>query len=379
MKFCEFFAGVGLVREGLRSTGWQCVWANDICNSKRETYVKNFGDQDFILEDIWEISRSPDKFLPRNAFLYTASFPCTDLSLAGDRAGLSGKQSGTLKAFLKIVEKQILLGCKPKIILLENVPGFISSNNGRDIIDTIRFFSDIGYTIDLLEIDASLFLPQSRKRLFLVAVDRTIVKKIENFSFYLDELKNDDFRSEKIKKIIYNNKDLNFGFFSVPSKKTNKNNISSILESLSLDSLNWWNEERKNKLFLQMNENNKMKLSNMIKKNYISYGTIFRRMRSGSSSAELRIDGIAGCLRTPRGGSSKQILLQAGQGSWNVRLLTPREYARLQGVRDDFTLPENTTKAYFAMGDAVCVPVIEYISKHVLIPAYKAFLLSKAI
>jgi DNA (cytosine-5)-methyltransferase 1 len=97
-------------------------------------------------------------------------------------------------------------------------------------------------------------------------------------------------------------------------------------------------------------------------------------MRSGKSMAELRTDGIAGCLRTPRGGSSKQILVCAGHGNWNVRLLTPREYARLQGVRDDFILPDNTNKGYFAMGDAVCVPAIEHLSKYALTPVYRTYM-----
>jgi DNA (cytosine-5)-methyltransferase 1 len=93
-------------------------------------------------------------------------------------------------------------------------------------------------------------------------------------------------------------------------------------------------------------------------------------MRYGKSMAELRTDGVAGCLRTPRGGSSKQILICAGKGSWSVRLLTPREYARLQGVRDTFLLPDNANKGYFAMGDAVCVPVIRFIAENILEKIY---------
>lgn len=58
--------------------------------------------------------------------------------------------------------------------------------------------------------------------------------------------------------------------------------------------------------------------------------------------------------------------MRAGKGDWKVRLLTPREYARLQGVRDCFKLPNNANKGYFAMGDAVCVPVIEYIAENIL-------------
>ena len=90
-----------------------------------------------------------------------------------------------------------------------------------------------------------------------------------------------------------------------------------------------------------MNEAHTAKLKNALEKDFLSYGTVYRRMRKGKSTAEYRTDGIAGCLRTPKGGSSKQILIQAGFGVWKVRLLTPREYARLQGVRDDFILPTN--------------------------------------
>jgi len=119
-----------------------------------------------------------------------------------------------------------------------------------------------------------------------------------------------------------------------------------------------------------MSDNHKNILNKMIGGSDHSYGTVYRRMRKGKSMAELRTDGFAGCLRTPRGGSSKQILIRAGAGEWKVRLLTPREYARLQGLRDSFKLPSNPNKGYFAMGDAVCVPVIEFIAENILDPLY---------
>ncbi|MRR18454.1 MAG: hypothetical protein EG826_18580, partial [Deltaproteobacteria bacterium] len=83
--------------------------------------------------------------------------------------------------------------------------------------------------------------------------------------------------------------------------------------------------------------------------------------------AELRNDSIAGCLRTPRGGSARQILLQAGRGQVKVRLMTPRECARLMGA-DDFVIKRNLNKALFGFGDAVCVPVVAWIAKHYLNP-----------
>jgi DNA (cytosine-5)-methyltransferase 1 len=83
--------------------------------------------------------------------------------------------------------------------------------------------------------------------------------------------------------------------------------------------------------------------------------------------AELRTDGIAGCLRTPRGGSGRQILFKAGKGEYFVRLLTPRECARLMGA-DDYRISGSLNQALFGFGDAVCVPVIEWIAGNYLNP-----------
>ena len=106
----------------------------------------------------------------------------------------------------------------------------------------------------------------------------------------------------------------------------------------------------------------------MAQKRKWSYGTVFRRVRQGTTRAELRTDGIAGCLRTPKGGSAKQILVQAGYGQVKVRLLTPRECARLMGA-DDFELKNiPTNQALFGFGDAVCVPAITWIAKNYLDP-----------
>jgi DNA (cytosine-5)-methyltransferase 1 len=105
----------------------------------------------------------------------------------------------------------------------------------------------------------------------------------------------------------------------------------------------------------------------MIARSKWSYGTVFRRMRNGRSMAELRLDGIAGCLRTPRGGSGRQILFKAGKGKYHVRLLTPREAARLMGA-DKYKICVPLNRALFGFGDAVCVPVIEWIAKYYLNP-----------
>ncbi|RWX47089.1 DNA (cytosine-5)-methyltransferase 1 [Candidatus Electrothrix aarhusensis] len=378
-NFAEFFAGVGLVREGLRRHEWNCVWANDISEHKRETYIKNYSSDHFYLDDIWDITKKP-VIIPNDIFLYTASFPCTDLSVAGNRKGLAGAESGTLNAFLQIVNEKKKINSQPKVILLENVKGFLTSKKGKDVAYTVEALNKSGYIVDIVELDASSFTPQSRQRVFLIAVETSLAMScmhIKNKDTMLDSWwskyeSTPKIRSSKLKKIIELNNHLDWGLLDIPQPKDIISHLNEIIEiDIPQKSQLWWNDLRKSHLFSQMSNAHKEILKLMIEKSKYSYGTVYRRMRKGKSMAELRTDGKAGCLRTPRGGSSKQILIRAGHGKWDVRLLTPREYARLQGVRDDFTLPDNANKGYFAMGDAVCVPVIEFISKYILIPLHE--------
>lgn len=380
IKYAEFFAGVGLVREGLSDAQFQCTWANDISSDKRDTYIENFGKDDFVLEDIWEIAKDPST-IPDDTFLYTASFPCTDLSVAGGRKGLAGTESGTLNALLEILRKKNSKNCAPKVVLLENVKGFLTSHKGQDVADTVGALNKLDYTVDIIELDAMFFTPQSRPRVFLIAVKKTLaseVMKLKNPNSILDSWwaifdSTPSIRSTHLKSIITKNPQLQWGLFDIPQPQPTKDKLASIIEKeIPEDSNLWWNEKRQSHLFNQMSDRHKNILETMISKQTYSYGTVYRRMRKGKSMAELRVDGKAGCLRTPRGGSSKQILIRAGFEEWKVRLLSPREYARLQGARDSFILPENANKGYFAMGDAVCVPAIEYLAKHVLIPTFKS-------
>ncbi|WP_447471823.1 DNA cytosine methyltransferase [Vibrio harveyi] len=376
--FCEFFAGVGLFREGLESYGWDCQWANDISADKKQVYVDNYGSDHFWLGDIWDVL-STESQLPKSSFLYTASFPCTDLSVAGNRAGLAGEESGTLGALFEILKYKQHEGNLPKVVLLENVKGFLTSHQGQDVIDTVGSLSDLGYYVDIVELDAINFTPQSRPRVFVVAVCKEIASQV----MHLKDNVTDDFwwscfdktpmlKSSKLKNIIKSSSSLNWALFPLREPVPTSERLLDVVEKIPSNSYLWWSDARKNHLYSQMSSLHLAELERMVNSERLSYGTVYRRMRKGKSMAELRTDGFAGCLRTPRGGSSKQIVIEAGNGEWRVRLLTPREYARLQGLRDTFILPDNANKGYFAMGDAVCVPVIEFIAREILEPVFEA-------
>jgi len=84
---------------------------------------------------------------------------------------------------------------------------------------------------------------------------------------------------------------------------------------------------------------------------------------------EIRFDGLAGCLRTPAGGSSRQYVVVCDRGLARVRRLTGREAARLMGVSDDYRLPSSESAALKLMGDAVAVPVVRALAEGLLLPA----------
>jgi len=357
----EFFAGIGLMRIGLERAGWRVAFANDIDEDKRQMYCEHFGENgEFILGDVHQLDAQD---IP-NIALATASFPCNDLSLAGARRGLAGEHSSAFWGFIEVLTK---MGKRcPPMVLLENVTGFLTSHDGNDFRDALLALNRLGYAVDALIIDAGRFVPQSRQRLFVIATKTPVVSALNDTpSFY-----ESDCRPPALADFIMWNADINWRIRQLPPLPVTKAKLPDILENLSPNSQVWWSRERADYLLNQMSPKHRAKAEAMIKGNRITYGTVFRRVRKERSMAELRTDGIAGCLRTPRGGSGRQILFAAGRGRFAVRLLTPRECARLMGA-DDFTINVSLNQALFGFGDAVCVPVIEWVARNYLNPVWK--------
>ena len=164
--FCEFFAGGGLARLGL-GDDWRCLFANDIDPAKSAAYTAAFGDGESRNGDVGGLRRTD---LPARFDLAWASFPCQDLSLAGARRGLAAPRSGAFWGFHRLMEKLGDNGSAPDVLALENVTGLLSSHGGADFTALLHALDDLGYRAGALEIDAALFTPQSRPRLFIIAV-----------------------------------------------------------------------------------------------------------------------------------------------------------------------------------------------------------------
>lgn len=359
----EFFAGIGLMRMGLEQDGWKTLWANDIDADKMKMYRGHYTDDDahFHLGDVHAI---PPDDIPTVA-LATASFPCNDLSLAGARRGLAGQHSGAFWGFVDAIKGMETR--RPPLVMLENVAGFLTSNDGNDFRDACLALNELNYAVDAFIIDAALFVPQSRQRLFLIGKreKRKAMEVAETPTFYESQC-----RPLALADFILWHPDIRWSLRDLPTIPKIKTNLPDIIEDLPANSACWWSRQRSEYLLNQMSEKHRASADKMIAGKQTTYGTVFRRVRHSRSMAELRTDGIAGCLRTPRGGSGRQILFAAGKGHYAVRLLTPRECARLMGA-DNFKITVPLNQALFGFGDAVCVPVIRWIAEHYLTPVWK--------
>lgn len=348
------------MRMGLEAEGWSVAMANDIDLDKKAIYRTHFNDAEdhFLLGDIHELQA---KSIPA-ATMATASFPCNDLSLAGMRSGLGGKQSSAFWGFTRVLEE--MGDRRPPIVLLENVAGFLTSNKGKDIEQALLALNRLGYSVDALVIDAQNFVPQSRVRLFVVGSLRPGASFLgnETAAFYQSAV-----RPKPLADFVFEHPEIDWNIRPIPEPPQSSTRLRDIIENPAEDSDLWWSAERTDYLISQMSERHSAVLAEMRKNDDFCYGTVFRRVRNRKSMAELRSDGIAGCLRTPRGGSGRQILVRAGMGRVRARLLTPRECARLMGA-DDFRIETSLNKALFGFGDAVCVPVISWLARNYLNP-----------
>lgn len=358
--FAELFAGIGLVRLALEEAGWDCVFANDIDPKKAEIYAHNFGTQELLVRDVREVSAGD---IPGSPGLVTGSFPCIDVSLAGNRAGLNGTHSGLFWELARILGELGAERRQPSFVLLENVTGLLTSNGGADLYAIIEALGCLGYRCDLVTLDASHFVPQSRARLFVIAAHEMLRESPMRPPQDLLETITPELRPRAVRDFIESNRDLAWGRVDIPRPPTRERKLKDVLEDLPDSSPWWWPAERVDAMLATMSQRHRETVERHRSSGKELVATVFRRTRAGRAMAEVRADGIAGCLRVARGGSSKQILLLVRRSRVRARLLTPRECARLQGVPDDFVINVPRNQALSGFGDAVCVPAVSWIAR----------------
>ncbi|CAI2718935.1 DNA cytosine methyltransferase [Nitrospina watsonii] len=368
--YYEFFAGGGMARLGLGKE-WQSIFANDICKKKTQAYKINFPPgEEYICKDIRLLDSNE---LPGNPVMAWASFPCQDLSLAGTRMGLNGERSSTFWPFWKLMQKLDTENRSPEIIVLENVVGAITSHKGLDFQIIVRSLIEEGYMVGPLVVNSICFLPQSRPRLFIVAIKN-------NFPVGSGHISSTPIEAWHSKNLItaYNRLSLELKdkwvWWNLPEPAPMNKELHEFLEMDSED-IEWFPKEKTDHLINLMSAFNLKKIKEAQKSGLLKVGTIYRRTRVEKGirfqRAEVRVDQISGCIRTPAGGSSRQILIFVEGKKIKARLFTPREVANLMGIPSRYNLPENYNQAYHLMGDGLVVPVVSWLDKKLLSPLAK--------
>jgi DNA (cytosine-5)-methyltransferase 1 len=355
----EFFAGIGLARIGLEQAGFTVAWANDYEPDKLAMYSGHFGtgkfrDHEFSLGDVGKVRAEE---LPTNSSLAWASSPCTDLSLAGGRAGLDGIQSGTFWHFIRLLTD--LGDDRPENVVLENVVGLATSHGGDDLTAAIRAFNKLGYSIDVMAIDARRFVPQSRPRLFLVGTQNPPIESSDSDA---------ELRPEWL-QWVYGDASLKTHRAPLPALPAPlTSGFGAQIEVMEDNDDRWWGAERLFAFTNSLSVVQNARVEQLRDAPEVSYRTAYRRTRNGVPVWEVRPDDIAGCLRTARGGSSKQAVVRMGKGRTQVRWMTPLEYARLMGAGDYQLESVRTNQALCGFGDAVAVPAVRWLAENYLMP-----------
>ena len=364
--YYEFFAGGGMARAGLGS-GWTCLLANDICEKKAAAYAENWGKDHLKVSDVYKLTVAD---LPSQADMVWASFPCQDLSLAGNYAGLKGERSGAFWGFWKLIKALAKEHRKPSVIALENVFGALTSHGGKDFEAIAKALVSEGYAFGAVVVDGVHFVPQSRPRLFIVAFDADIPVS----TGVLADGPTAKWHPAAIMRayagLPRKSKDA-WRWFSMPEPRQRMKTLADLIEQAPTG-IQWHSEAETERLLGMMSLINRQKVIAAQASRRLSVGTIYRRTREGVQRAEIRFDGISGCLRTPGGGSSRQTIMIVDGPSIRSRLLSPREAARLMGLPDTYKLPVRYNDAYMLAGDGLVVPAVRHVARHVIEPILDA-------
>jgi DNA (cytosine-5)-methyltransferase 1 len=368
-SFYEFFAGGGMARSGL-GEGWECLFANDFDPKKGASYKANWGGDELRVGDVAALTTAD---LPGRVDLAWASFPCQDLSLAGAGAGLKGDRSSTFWPFWKLMKALGEEDRAPRLVVLENVLGALSSHGGKDFAAICAALVGAGYRIGALVMNAVHFVPQSRPRLFIVGV---LNSGLSLPSALCSDIPNDEWHPPALVEAyskLSKRSQRAWMWWRVPAPPTRALIFADLVED-EPQGVEWHTATETKKLLKMMSQVNLAKVESAKKSGCRMVGTIYKRTRMDGPNgekmqrAEIRFDDVAGCLRTPTGGSSRQTIMVVEGNRVRSRLLSPREAARLMGLPDSYQLPKSYNDAYHLAGDGVAVPVVRFLAKHVLEP-----------
>jgi len=385
MRFGSLFSGIGGFDRGFERIGMSCAWQveNDRSCQKVLAHhwpnVKRYGD----IREVVDLEPVD---------LICGGFPCQDLSVAGGRAGLAGERSGLWHEF-----HRILTECRPRWAVVENVPGLLSSNGGRDFAVILRGLVECGYGVAYRILDAQYFgVAQRRRRVFIVGSlgDGRVAQALfesEGLPGHTPPRRQEGTANTGLSGTL----SANGGGIDRPAGNANELDfcVAAPLRAgrARADTFG----DAGNVVAFQQNTRDEVRLiggngshvgalsaePGMKQQNYIA-GAITTHQRRGNPDNQTFV--VAPSLVSHHNNLDKQAYiafdpLRAGiertfihrTGSFGVRRLTPVECERLQGFPDGFTdLPQSDSMRYRQLGNAVCVPVVEWIGRRLWVAEY---------
>ncbi|QHP67612.1 DNA cytosine methyltransferase [Bradyrhizobium sp. LCT2] len=375
-SYLEFFAGGGMVRAGLGGR-WKCQFANDFDPLKVKVYANNWGEAEILEDDIHNVEPAD---LGRRADLAWASFPCQDLSTAGNGLGIgqaggaTRTRSGTFWAFIDLMKRLKANGRLPRILVLENVVGLLTINGGEEFRTVIASLERLGMRAGAVVVDARHFVPQSRSRVFIVAIAKT--------SAVADELVRDephptwhpDPLVKAVAKLSPHCRE-QWMWFNLGAAPELKKTLNRIIKSNPVG-VEWHTPAETKRLVGMMSEAHRQKLAEAKKSGKRMVGTLSLRMRPSNGKTiqrtEICFRGLAGCLRTPKGGGSRPRVIVVKGGSVRTRLLASSEAAALMGLKTSYELPDVYEYAFRVVGDGVAVPVVSFLRAKLFNPLLRS-------
>lgn len=345
MKFISLFTGIGGFDLGFERAGMQCVAQVEFDKRAREVLRKHWPDV-ALHEDVRNVGKHN---LP-TVDLVCGGFPCQDLSVAGKRKGLDGERSGLWFEFHRIIGE-----LKPRWVVIENVPGLLTSNRGRDFAVILDGLVKCGYRVAWRVLDAQYFgLAQRRKRVFIVAslgngraAEVLFERESGNGNTPPRRATPEAATTTVIKGAAIGRKPENgprYGEILTDNScyTLTTNEVRAVAtQAFTKAGLDRWVESS---------------VTSMVDNQHTPLGFTWHttnRMSIGENlSPTLTVSD-----HTPMGVQDTPL---------TVRRLTPVEHERLQGFPDDWTAGQPDSARYKQCGNAVAVPVLEWIGKRIV-------------
>ncbi len=324
LTFGSLFTGIGGFDLAFERAGMKCVWQVEIDKYCQDVLVTHFPETEKF-KDVKTVGKQNLKPVD----VICGGFPCQDLSIAGKRAGLTGERSGLWWEFARIINE-----LNPRWVVIENVPGILSSDRGRDFAIILRSLVEFRYGVSWRIFDAQYAgVPQQRRRIIIVGSfgNGSSAEILFESKSSRRNIKKGKKAWEDIARTITNR--IGKGDFTDP---VNDNIIASTVTAMYARNhgANAGNSCMVHNLIIwQMNHANEV---------YRGCGDISPTLQN----------------RMGTGGNNIPLI--------GVRRLTPTECERLQGFPDGWTDNQSDTQRYKQLGNAVAVPVVEWIGKRIV-------------